>query len=240
LEKVVITVGSDSWECACSKWFDKSSGDKLIVRELAATKMPAKSSAIPPQTVGQKPATQETKSPQQPLPQENKPTQPTNQQTVVEKPATQETKSPQQPLPQENKPTVLPQQPTSQQPTPQQPTNQQTVAEKPVSQESKSPQPDTTQQPQTKVDTPKPEAPAASVSSPSTGELKVNSKVAYGTQTGIVRFIGETKFAPGIWVGTELPTPTGKNNGTVENISYFTCPPNCGLFTRPEKLKVIE
>jgi len=39
-----------------------------------------------------------------------------------------------------------------------------------------------------------------------------------------------------VWAGLELPTPTGKNNGAVEGISYFTCGPNYGLFTKPDKL----
>lgn len=34
---------------------------------------------------------------------------------------------------------------------------------------------------------------------------------------GTVRFVGMTEFAPGIWVGVELPTASGKNNGTVKN-----------------------
>ena len=33
---------------------------------------------------------------------------------------------------------------------------------------------------------------------------------------GHARFIGLTEFAPGTWVGVELPTATGKNNGTVK------------------------
>lgn len=36
-------------------------------------------------------------------------------------------------------------------------------------------------------------------------------------QEGTVRFLGTTEFAPGIWVGVELPTAAGKNNGTVKN-----------------------
>lgn len=33
---------------------------------------------------------------------------------------------------------------------------------------------------------------------------------------GQVRFIGTTSFAPGTWVGVELPNAAGKNNGTVK------------------------
>lgn len=33
---------------------------------------------------------------------------------------------------------------------------------------------------------------------------------------GTARFVGSTHFAPGIWVGVELPTAQGKNSGTVK------------------------
>lgn len=38
---------------------------------------------------------------------------------------------------------------------------------------------------------------------------------------GIVAFVGNTKFAPGKWVGVVLDEPCGRNNGTVEGIAYF-------------------
>ena len=44
--------------------------------------------------------------------------------------------------------------------------------------------------------------------------------VIQGDKEGIVRFCGETKFAPGPWIGVELQEPTGKNNGTVQGIEY--------------------
>ena len=42
-------------------------------------------------------------------------------------------------------------------------------------------------------------------------------------RTGIVRFVGSTEFAAGLWLGVELATARGKNNGTVAGVHYFTC-----------------
>lgn len=57
------------------------------------------------------------------------------------------------------------------------------------------------------------------------------------SKTGVVAFIGETEFAPGLWVGVILDTPTGKNDGSVDGVSYFDCRPKFGIFVNPNKLK---
>ena len=54
-----------------------------------------------------------------------------------------------------------------------------------------------------------------------------------GTErVGRCRFIGSVPFAQGVWAGIELPTPDGKNDGSVEGIRYFRCKPKHGLFVR--------
>ena len=61
-----------------------------------------------------------------------------------------------------------------------------------------------------------------------------------GTKVGTVSFIGPTMFAKGIWVGVTLDTPEGKNSGAVAGVQYFECKPNCGVFTRPAKLTLLN
>lgn len=51
--------------------------------------------------------------------------------------------------------------------------------------------------------------------------------------TGKVAYVGMTEFSSGKWVGVILDEPRGKNNGTVQGKTYFTCPDNHGTFTHP-------
>lgn len=57
---------------------------------------------------------------------------------------------------------------------------------------------------------------------------------------GVVRFLGITKFAKGLWAGIELKTPSGKNDGSVQGVKYFECPSQHGLFIKPSKLTVVK
>ncbi|UYV73088.1 CLIP1 [Cordylochernes scorpioides] len=71
-------------------------------------------------------------------------------------------------------------------------------------------------------------------------DLNVGDRVQVaGRRYGTIRFSGETKFAPGWWYGVELDKPRGKHNGSLHGVSYFTCPPNHGIFAVPSKLTKI-
>lgn len=54
--------------------------------------------------------------------------------------------------------------------------------------------------------------------------------------SGVISFVGTTHFQKGTWIGVELDTPTGKNDGSVQGIQYFQCKPKHGMFVRFDKL----
>lgn len=57
----------------------------------------------------------------------------------------------------------------------------------------------------------------------------------------LVRFIGTTLFADGIWVGIEfLQRALGKNDGSVNGHTYFQCKANHGLFIRPNRITLTK
>lgn len=58
-------------------------------------------------------------------------------------------------------------------------------------------------------------------------------------RNAVVRFVGETLFAPGVWVGCELDDGTGKNDGSVQNERYFECDMGHGMFVRPAAVTVV-
>ena len=65
--------------------------------------------------------------------------------------------------------------------------------------------------------------------------LSIGDKVLVNSNIGTLRYIGETAFAEGVWLGVELAEPAGKNNGSVDGKKYFTCPEQRGIFVRPNK-----
>ncbi|CAE7231578.1 dctn1 [Symbiodinium sp. CCMP2456] len=68
--------------------------------------------------------------------------------------------------------------------------------------------------------------------------LKVGARVeALGQFTGTVKFVGTTQFAAGPWIGVELDTPDGKNDGTIQGERYFDCKAGHGIFARPAAVR---
>ena len=58
---------------------------------------------------------------------------------------------------------------------------------------------------------------------------------------GVVRFKGPTSFMnTGKWVGIELYEKNGKNDGSVDGISYFNCELGYGVFVRPSQIRSIH
>ncbi|KAL2825200.1 dynein associated protein-domain-containing protein [Aspergillus cavernicola] len=54
-----------------------------------------------------------------------------------------------------------------------------------------------------------------------------------------VRFIGQTTFADGEWIGVELNDGSGKNDGSVQGERYFDCNPGFGMFVRPTVIAAV-
>ncbi|XP_029026171.1 CAP-Gly domain-containing linker protein 3 isoform X1 [Betta splendens] len=58
-----------------------------------------------------------------------------------------------------------------------------------------------------------------------------------GQKHGTVRYFGKTDFAPGFWFGVELDQPTGKHDGSVFGVRYFSCLPKYGVFAPPSRVQ---
>ena len=83
-------------------------------------------------------------------------------------------------------------------------------------------------------------------------DIPLGALVLAGEKPGYLRFVGRwdvmrmnvcwshwccrTSFAEGIWAGVELQKPTGKNDGSVNGVRYFTAPLNHGAFVRPSSV----
>lgn len=69
--------------------------------------------------------------------------------------------------------------------------------------------------------------------------LKLSTRVQVAAGSGYIRFVGQTGFAAGKWVGVELDEATGKNDGSVAGKRYFTCAESKGVFVRPSQIRLL-
>jgi len=57
---------------------------------------------------------------------------------------------------------------------------------------------------------------------------------------GTIAYIGTTVFSSGKWIGVVLDEAKGKNNGTVQGKTYFTCPDEYGIFVRQSQVNILD
>ncbi|XP_065835106.1 restin homolog [Oscarella lobularis] len=57
---------------------------------------------------------------------------------------------------------------------------------------------------------------------------------------GCIRYLGETQFSSGVWCGLVLDESNGKNDGSIDGVKYFDCPPNRGLFVLAAKVRPLQ
>uniref|UniRef100_A0A8C5ATJ6 CAP-Gly domain-containing protein n=1 Tax=Gadus morhua TaxID=8049 RepID=A0A8C5ATJ6_GADMO len=88
---------------------------------------------------------------------------------------------------------------------------------------------------------PRSRTPSASSSVFEGPDVHVGERVlVVGQRAGVVQFCGQTSFAPGLWLGIELDKPSGKNDGSVGGLRYFSCPPKHGVFAPPSRVQRIH
>ncbi|XP_054894107.1 CAP-Gly domain-containing linker protein 4-like isoform X4 [Poeciliopsis prolifica] len=80
----------------------------------------------------------------------------------------------------------------------------------------------------------------SSLSSCSDGQVRLHVGMQVfltsANEMAFVRFLGTTDFASGLWLGLELRSPKGKNDGSVGGHRYFTCRPGYGVLVRPSRV----
>ncbi|XP_056250445.1 CAP-Gly domain-containing linker protein 4-like isoform X3 [Seriola aureovittata] len=77
-----------------------------------------------------------------------------------------------------------------------------------------------------------------SASSDGQVRLHVGTQVLLNSanEMAFIRYLGTADFAPGLWLGLELRSPKGKNDGSVGGRRYFTCRPSYGVLVRPSRV----
>lgn len=70
--------------------------------------------------------------------------------------------------------------------------------------------------------------------------LQLGTRVQVAAGLGHVRFVGQTSFAAGKWVGVELDDATGKNDGSVAGKRYFDTQEARGVFVRPSQVLILD
>ena len=60
------------------------------------------------------------------------------------------------------------------------------------------------------------------------------------TKLGTLEFCGPVDFAGGTWAGVELDEAEGKNDGTVNGITYFNCEPGFGVMVPTNKIEKVK
>ncbi|XP_016152674.1 PREDICTED: CAP-Gly domain-containing linker protein 4 [Ficedula albicollis] len=81
---------------------------------------------------------------------------------------------------------------------------------------------------------------SSSSTAPCEGPVKLHEGsqvlLTSSNEMGTIRYIGPTDFAPGIWLGLELRSAKGKNDGSVGEKRYFSCKLNHGVLVRPSRV----
>jgi len=69
------------------------------------------------------------------------------------------------------------------------------------------------------------------------GSVWLGQQVIWKGKQGVVRYIGEVRFAIGEWIGVEMLEANGVHDGTVLGVPYFKCSTSKGIFAKQEQLQ---
>lgn len=75
---------------------------------------------------------------------------------------------------------------------------------------------------------------------PSDGQVRLHVGMQVlltsANEMAFLRYLGTADFAPGLWLGLELQSSKGKNDGSVGGRRYFSCRPSYGVMVRPSRV----